>query len=461
VTDAAFALLAEEVARFPREVATLPITPDVEPEKIRDHLARRYPFKAPQPLEALLPDVFRMLREWSLQVTHPRYFGLFNPTTHPAGVWADALVALYNPQLAAWAHSPVGNEIECHVLAFLARTLGLEPDACAMHFTTGGNEANQTALVAALVHLTPEVVGHGVAALGERPAVYVSAQSHHSFHKCVRVSGLGEEALRVVPNDAVLKLDVAALRERIASDRAAGWRPVLIVGTAGTTGAGVIDDLPALAEVAAECGAWFHVDAAWGATAAFSPKLRVALRGIERGDSVTWDAHKWLSVPMGAGMFFTRHPTVLRRAFDVETTYVPPDAPGREDLYRGSMQWSRRFIGLKLFVTLATLGADGVRELVEHQAAMGDLLRRRLGERGWPVVNETPLPLVCFTHPRIVGGQRAATDVAFAVQQGGRAWISDAALRGDERVLRACITSFRTQPQDLDVLLDELDRAIE
>jgi glutamate/tyrosine decarboxylase-like PLP-dependent enzyme len=184
------------------------------------------------------------------------------------------------------------------------------------------------------------------------------------------------------------------------------------------------------------------------------------LCGIERADSVTWDAHKWLSVPMAAGMFFTRHPAVLRRALDVAATYVPPDAPGREDLYRGGLQWSRRFIGLKLFLTLATLGIDGVRAAVEHQADMGDLLRARLRERGWLVVNETPLPLACFTHPRLREGARTVEDVVRAVVARGRAWISDVVLDGDERVLRACITSFRTSPEDIEILLGELEAAL-
>ncbi|AHG93575.1 Pyridoxal-dependent decarboxylase (plasmid) [Gemmatirosa kalamazoonensis] len=453
-------VLAREIRAFPEAVASLRVTPDVTAAEIRAHLAEAYPFDAARPLDAVLPDVARMLRDWSLHVTHPRYFGLFNPAVHPAAVCADALAALYNPQLAAWAHSPAGNEIERHTLAFVARALGLDPAACAMHFTTGGNEANQTALVAALSHVMPAYAERGAAALGERPAVYVSTQSHHSFHKCVRVSGLGEDALRVVPHDDRLRMDAAALRARIDADRAAGWRPVLVVATAGTTGAGIIDDLDALADVAAACGAWYHVDAAWGGAAALSPRLRGAVRGVERADSVTCDAHKWLSVPMGAGMFFTRHPEVLRHAFDVEASYVPPDAPGREDLYRGSLQWSRRFIGLKLFMTLATLGADGMAAALEHQADMGDLLRARLRERGWIVVNDTPLPLACFTHPRIRAGERTTAAVVSAVQARGHAWISDVALTGDERVLRACITNYKTVPADLEILLDELDRAL-
>ncbi len=456
-------LVAREVEAFRREVAGLPVTPQIDPAALRAHLAAHYSFAEASPLGEALPGVMRLLREATLHCTSPRYFGLFNPGVHEAGVWADALAALYNPQLAAWSHAPAAIEIERHTLAFFARALGLDPAATASHFTTGGAEANLTAVVAALAERHPDFVDAGLAGIAARPAVYLSSESHHSFHKIVRVTGLGERALRVVPADAASRLDPAALRARVAADRAAGLSPLLVVGTAGTTGSGAIDDLEALADVAAEAGAWFHVDAAWGGAAALSPRLRGALRGVARADSITWDAHKWLSVPMGAGMFFCRHPAALRRAFEVVTGYVPAEAEGG-DPYLGTLQWSRRFIGLKVFLTLLSLGEGGLRAAVEHQAAMADRLRARLAPRGWVVVNETPLPLVCFTHPRIRAGEARARGVAEWVQASGRAWLSDVALTGagraEERVLRACVTNVRTGPVDVDALLDALDDAL-
>ncbi|HEU4533022.1 MAG TPA: pyridoxal-dependent decarboxylase, partial [Polyangiaceae bacterium] len=407
--------------------------------------------------------VIRMLRDWTLHCTHPRYFGLFNPSVHEAGVWADALAALYNPQLAGWAHAPAAAEIERHVLAFFGRALGFDPGSTAAHFTTGGSEANQTAVIAALAARFPDFVEGGLAGLGARPVVYVSSESHHSFHKIVRAAGLGERSLRVVPADASLRLDAARLAATMDADEASGMLPLLVVGTAGTTGAGAIDDLGALAELATGRGAWFHVDAAWGGAAALSPRLRGCLRGIERADSVTWDAHKWLSVPMGAGMFFCRHPGALRRAFSVDTGYVPAEIEGG-DLYLGSLQWSRRFIGLKVFLTLVTLGEAGLRAAIERQAAAAERLRDALRGRGWLLLNDTPLPLVCFTHPRVRGGEIAARAIAERVQAGGRAWLSEVALGGEgrpaERALRACVTSFRTSDDDLDALLGALDDAL-
>ena len=401
-----------------------------------------------------------MMRRWTLHSTHPRYFGLFNPDVHEAGVWGDALAALYNPQVGAWWHAPAASEIERHTLRFFTRTLGWDPDTTTAHFTSSGGEANHTALLAAMASRLPEVLRDGLTKAGTRPAIYVSRESHHSFHKIARMVGMGDDAVRVVDTNAAWRMDVGDAARRITADREDTWRPIMIVGTAGTTAGGAIDLLPELADLARREGLWFHVDAAWGGSALVSPTLGSHLTGIEQADSVTWDAHKWLSVPMAAGMFFCKHAEPLRAMFDIETGYVPASTGEQEELYRTSIQWSRRHIGLKVFFTLAALGAEGLRRTIEHQAAMGDALRAKLADAGWVVVNASVLPLVCFTHPRIRSGTRSAADVAERVCSTGRAWISEVRLTGIAPAVRACITSHRTTEADLDVLIEELGRAI-
>jgi glutamate/tyrosine decarboxylase-like PLP-dependent enzyme len=184
------------------------------------------------------------------------------------------------------------------------------------------------------------------------------------------------------------------------------------------------------------------------------------LRGIERSDSVTWDAHKWLSVAMGAGMFFCRHGESARSTFDISTSYMPPETgDSTVDPYRTTLQWSRRAIGLKVFMSLAELGGAGLSEQIEHQARMGELLKEKLTLAGWIVVNDTALPLVCVTHEDIRAGKCSIEDLVKSVQARGRVWISDVVLGRREHVLRACITSFRTQEEELNVLISELECA--
>jgi glutamate/tyrosine decarboxylase-like PLP-dependent enzyme len=452
--------LIDEIEGFTTGVRDLPVLRQVTPAEVRTELESHYTFEKPIPLETLTADVIRLLRAWTTHATHPRYFGLFNPSVRPACIVADALVALYNPQLAVWSHAPAANEIERLTLRAFTEALGFAPEDVLANFTTGGAEANLSAVLAALAHHFPGFAESGAAGLKSRPAIYLTSESHHSFVKIARMTGLGTDALHEVSVTGHFTLDVDALARRIQADLEEGRSPLMVVGTAGTTGAGLIDPLPRIADTASRFGLWFHVDAAWGGSAALSPRLRPAVRGIERADSVTWDAHKWLSVPMGAGMFFCRHPEAVKRAFAISTSYMPRETGDQTvDQYAATAQWSRRLIGLKVFMALAELGMDGYGELIEHQAALGDLLRIRLREAGWLIRNETPLPVVCFSHPDIQSGGLTTGKILETIYARGRVWISDVILGGQERVLRACITSFRSNESDIECLIEELERA--
>jgi aromatic-L-amino-acid/L-tryptophan decarboxylase len=452
----AWRALQAALEAYEADLPEMPVARSTEATELRRDLSQRFDFGTPRPLDVLTDEVAGLLRRHAVHVVHPRYFGLFNPSVTQAGVVGDTLTAAFNPQLAGWSHAPAVNELERLTLRALAARLGLPSDPLLACFTTGGAEANLSAVLVALAHRFPEAAKGGVGAIRGRPALYVSSESHHSFVKVARSTGLGTDAVHEVPVDEMLRLDPKALTRRLAEDREAGWEPLLVVGTAGTTGGGLIDPLPELAEICARAGVWFHVDAAWGGAACLSSRLRPVLRGIEGADSVTWDAHKWLSVPMGAGMFFCRHPEAVRRAFAVTTSYMPQQAASEvEDPYATTLQWSRRAIGLKVFLSLAELGFGGWSRRIEHQAEMGTWLRKRLREAGYWVVNDTPLPLVCFTHPEGLD----AAEVARRVVESGQAWISPVSLGGDPLVLRACITSFRTERADVEALVQTVEQA--
>lgn len=410
-------------------------------------------------LEQVVDDVARWMESGTLQVTHPRYFGLFNPSVHASSIVADALVALYNPQMGGWSHAPAANEIEQWTLRALGETLGWQGEF-ATHFTSGGSEANHTAVLAALADRAPGYTNGGTAALTRPPRIYVSTESHHSFVKIARACGLGEQALAHTSTDSSYRMRPDALLAEIERDEALGFSPLMVVATAGTTGSGAIDPIPEIAEITSERNIWLHVDAAWGGSAALVPRLKPYLAGIELADSVTWDAHKWLSVAMGAGMFFCKHRHALKAMFEISTGYVPPTVEGGVDLYKEGLQWSRRFIGLKLFFALAEHGMDGLARIVERQANIADKLRERLRAAQWRVLNDSVLPLVCFTHEAIDGTSLTTQQVVERVLARGRCWISHVTLPHDKAALRACITSFDTTEEDLDVLMEDLGSVV-
>jgi glutamate/tyrosine decarboxylase-like PLP-dependent enzyme len=446
--------IRDDFARLESEIAKGPIVPNVTQEEIRSYLTSRYDFKKSMTLDEVIADVEKMLQTWQVQVTHPRYFGLFNPSVTLASVIADTLVAMYNPQLANWRTSPAGNEIERHTLDWLAGKFGLPADVSAS-FTSGGSEANLSAVVVALTRAFPDYGADGLQCLTAEPTIYVTEETHHSFNKIAHMTGLGRRALRKVATDRHLKLDVRDLERQVTEDRKKGFAPFMVVGAAGTTAAGIIDPLPEIGCFCRETGLWFHVDAAWGGSAIISPNLGHHLAGIDGADSITCDAHKWLSVPMGAGMFFCRHSEVVAEAFRAEVSYMPKKMDGgTRDPYTTSAQWSRRFIGLKLFVALAQYGESGYVEMIEHQAQMGHVLRESLQSSGWDIVNDTPLPLVCFTRAGL-----DTTNFLTALREQQIVWMSEAQLRGIP-VLRACITSFRTTEADIHWVVGEMNRLI-
>lgn len=447
------ARLAHLLDRFLDDAPGLPVAPKASAEEIRERLAR-YDFGVPRPLGAVLPECLALLRRGLLHTNHPRHFGLFTPAPAFPAALADLITAVLNPQLAVWSHAPAAVEIERHVIRHVGGLLGIPPDRVAGHFTSGGSEANGSALTLALTRAHPAFAEEGTRALPGAPVLYASVESHLAWSKIAQQGGLGRAALRLVPVDEDGRLAVPALAEAIAADRAAGRFPVMVVGTAGTTAGGIVDPLPAIADLAEAEGLHFHVDAAWAGAAAFSDRLRPILDGIGRAASVTLDAHKWLAMPMGAGMLLTVDGDGLRRAFAASASYMPPGRPG-ENPYAQSAQWSRRFVGLRLFLTLAALGRDGYARMVEAQAELGGRLRTGLAARGWSVVNRTPLPVACFVDAR---GAADPVAVARRVEAGGRAWLSTAGFLG-RTVLRACVISHRSTGEDVEALLDALDAA--
>jgi glutamate/tyrosine decarboxylase-like PLP-dependent enzyme len=236
----------------------------------------------------------------------------------------------------------------------------------------------------------------------------------------------------------------------IFADRAEGFVPILIAATAGTTNAGMIDPLKGCVSVARENGMWCHVDAAWAGALIATDDLRTELSGIERADSITIDAHKWFATTMGCGMFLLREPALLSTAFQASNAYMPSNTP-QVDPYVTSPQWSRRFVGLRLFLALAAAGWDGYGQHVKWAISLAAMLREQLTGIGWKIVNESPAAVVCAVPPD-------PADVRAIVRRvvaSGCAWISVAVFENCE-VVRACITSGLTTQKDISRLVAAL-----
>ncbi len=354
------------------------VTPVLDKAAIRD-LVRAFDFEQKLDPEHSINYIINGLTDFSVHTPHPTYFGLFNPRSQFPSIVADLITAVFNPQLAAWSHSPFANEVESYLIQSFGEKFGFDPALIDGVFAGGGAEANQTAVLCALNHLLPDYGSNGLYGLSHRPLIYCSSESHHSIHKAAMTSGLGHEAVRSIPVNDRLEMDIRLFEEQLEKDIAAGHLPVMAVATAGTTGVGAIDDLVAIGKIASRFGLWFHVDAAYGGAAALHPDLKPYLLGIAEADSITFDAHKWLSVTMGTSLFICSHPNILAKTFRITAEYMPNEAKEMDivDPFTHSIQWSRRALGIKLYLSLLMFGWKGYEEIIGHQTAMGYYLRKK------------------------------------------------------------------------------------
>jgi glutamate/tyrosine decarboxylase-like PLP-dependent enzyme len=439
-------LLTRELASANERVALGSVMPRIDMERFRRELAG-FDFQTPRAAEDVLAWSIAQLEHGTVHMTHPRYFGLFNPAPVAPAQWADRIAGAFNPQLASSGSSPAPVEIEAHVIRAVAHRAGLPANA-AGHFTTSGSEANYTSLICALTRAEPRFGRDGVRAFTGPVALYTSRECHPAWMKIAHQAGVGRSSVRLISTDGRGRMDSAALADAVVRDRRDGVVPVLIAATAGTTGGGMIDPLQSCAAIAHENGIWYHVDAAWGGAALASERLRGVLAGIELADSITIDAHKWFATTMGCGMFLSRDAGVLSEAFQVGGDFMPSNASAL-DPYLNTVQWSRRFLGLRLFLALAVAGWRGYGDHVERAVQVIERVKERLLERGWSAVNDSPLALLCAAPPPESGEVRAIVSRLLA---SGRAWVARTTFEGQE-VVRICATHGETAVTDVQELI--------
>ncbi|HEX7288077.1 MAG TPA: pyridoxal-dependent decarboxylase, partial [Candidatus Angelobacter sp.] len=334
-------------------------------------------------------------------------------------------------------------------------------------FTSGGNEANFSALALALAAHFPESVENGVAAIGAQPVLYTSVEAHHSLDKSAGLLGLGRKSLRRIAVNDRVQLDPTKLEAQIKLDNDAGLLPFCVVATAGTTNSGAVDDLEALAAICQRHSLWQHLDGAYGAAAIFSDKHRDLVRGIELADSITIDPHKWLAMPFAAGAVLTSHPETLRQAFGVSTPYMPKSSGGLApplDNFQVSTQWSRRMNSLKLWLTLRVHGRQAYEELIDRQLKLAAFFAEWVrNSPHFELAAPQVLPIVNLRVKLPGAGEeqiRAANQaVVQEVTRDGRRWISDTVVNG-RSVIRMMVISYLTGHRQLEDLAIALTDAV-
>jgi glutamate/tyrosine decarboxylase-like PLP-dependent enzyme len=395
---------------------------------------------------------------------HPRFWGWVMGTGTPLGALAEMLAAGMNPNMGGADH--VANLVEAQVLDWCKEMLGFPPAASGL-LVSGGSMANLVGLtVARNARAGFDVRRQGVRGGSGPLTVYASVETHSSVQKGVELLGLGSDALRLVPVNARFEIELDALERMLREDRAAGCRPICVVGNAGTVGTGAIDDLRALAELCAREQVWFHVDGAFGSLAALVPEYRSRLAGMERADSIAFDLHKWMYVPFEAGCTLVRDAEAHRRAFSLRPDYLTHAERG---LAAGTLwfsdygiQLTRGFRALKVWMSLKEHGLDRYARLVEQNIAQARYLAQLVREApDLELLAPVPLNIVCFRYVAPGRGDAALDalnqELLIQLHEQGIAVPSNLTL-GGRFALRVAITNHRSRREDFDLLVREARR---
>jgi glutamate/tyrosine decarboxylase-like PLP-dependent enzyme len=455
-------------------ISELPVFPDISAEKVSETLSAPLPFEA-EPLEKLIEDC-RTIIEASRHNGHPRFFGYVASPSTPAGAYADLLASALNQNVTSWRSAPAATMIEKQVLRWLGQCIGYGEDAEGL-LTSGGSLANLNALlIAQRTKSGLDISSKGLWNAGAPMTLYASDHVHSSIAKAADILGLGRDYVRLVKTDDSFRLDVRDLREQLEADAAQGLRPFCLVGSAGTVMTGAVDPLALMADIAAEKDLWFHVDGAYGAPGMLDQKKRTLFDGMERADSISLDAHKWLYSPVDCGCLLLRDAGHARAAFNAgEVNYIKIHEQTEDESFAFwdyGIELSRRFRALKVWMMLRYYGVARVSAAISDDNALAEYWAAEVGAaEDFELLAPVTLSICCFRY--VPPGWRERLDsksveeramlkekldhlntrIMHRVQRGGRAYLSNATLSGNF-ALRACITNFHTTRADIRQTLD-------
>lgn len=355
--------IADWIADYLSNSGKYPVLAQVAPGDVR----RALPSSAPErgeSFDAIFGDFERVIMPAITHWNHPGFFAYFAITGSAPGILAEFLSAALNVQAMLWRTSPAATELEEVTLAWLRRLLHLPDEFEGVIYDTA-SVSTLHALAAARQRVVPDVRAQG---LSGRYRVYGSDQTHSSIDKAVILLGLGHESLRKIPSDGEFRMRVDALADAIREDRSAGWTPLAVVATVGTTSSTSVDPVADIASLCAAEHIWLHVDAAYAGVAAMVPGYEHILAGARTADSIVINPHKWLFTPFDLSVLMTRHMDVVRAAFSLTPEYLTTtEASSVRNLMDTGIQLGRRFRALKLWMVIRHFGAEGLRDrLAEH-----------------------------------------------------------------------------------------------
>ena len=450
---------AKLVAEYFTHIAERPVMAPNHAGKTKSLVSVELPAEG-RPLDQLL-DECRTVLDLSRHNGHPRFFGYVASPSTPIGAYADLIASALNANITCWRSGPSGTEIEQVVVRWLGSLIRYDDNAKGL-LTSGGSMANMIALLIASRRNNPEASRQGLWNAGPPMTIYASEEVHMSIPKAADILGFGRDNVRTIACDGEHRMRVDQLVSYLKADREKGFRPVCVVGSAGTVNTGAIDPLNQIAEVAREYDLWFHVDGAYGAPGAMDQSKKDLFAGLERADSVSLDPHKWLYVPVDAGCLLFRD-AAAAAVFTEDAAYIQTHGLADDAAFAYwdyGVELSRRFRALKVWLTLGYYGARRIAEAVSKDISLAAYLGELVSQADdFELLAPVELSICCFRYvPQKLRDNddelnQLNEQIMAAVQKGGHAYLSNATVEG-KFALRACITNFRTTKADIEQTIE-------
>jgi len=440
--------LIDWVADYLESSERFPVLSTIQPNDIIDGLPAHGPEQG-ETLDRIFDDFERVILPGITHWNHPRFLAFFANTSSPPAVLAELLAAALNANGILWKTSPAVTELEVVTLHWLLHWLGLPQDWFGMILDTASTSTLH-AIAAARVAMAPETRELGAP---NDLLLYASDQAHSSVEKGAMALGFGRANVRSIGSDAEFRMRPDLLEEAILRDREAGLRPCCVVATVGTTSTTSIDPVEEIADIAQREGLWLHVDAAYAGSAAVVPEFRWILEGCERADSLVFNPHKWLMVPVDCSILYCRHPDVLRQAFSLVPEILRTTDGGLNMMDYG-IPLGRRFRALKLWFVLRYYGHEGLAAIIREQVAMTQQLKDKIAaDPRFEICAPSELSVVCF---RQQGSDETNRLLLDGVNGSGRFFISSTVVHG-RYILRIAVGNIQTTRATLDELWSLLD----
>jgi aromatic-L-amino-acid decarboxylase len=455
--------IVDRIADYFEEMESLPVLSQIEPGSLHNALPESAP-ETGEDFGEVLKDVDKLIFPAVTHWNHPNFHGLFSTSTSSVGVFGEMFAAAFDMKAMLWRTAPASTELEDVVLDWLRQMMGL-PDHFEGIIYDTASVSTMHAIAAARERAGLNVRELGMSGRTDLPLmrVYTSEHVHSSIDKACITLGLGTRSLRKIAVNERFEMIPEALAEAIEEDIEAGYVPICVIPTIGTTSSSSIDPVDAIADICEKYGVWLHVDTAYAGSAAILPEMQHYFKGCERADSIVTNPHKWLFTPFDLSVLYCRDLNDLKQAFSLVAEYLKTsDESTVKNGMDYGIQLGRRFRALKLWFVIRYFGREGLIDRIREHCRLARLFASWVEDSpNFELLAPVPFALVCFRAcPAGVEDLDALNErIMNEINASGEAYLSHTKLNGIF-TLRLSVGSIRVEERHLKKVWDMLNEKI-